>query len=189
MRQSHLSFLPLDRWTLNHPPKWPIRRSRQVWKIDSKKAPHHRRGWGATGRSPKIEGLIWCLIEQRAKRLALLCHRFETTRCAAAICSDAGLRSVSISIALSFHPGWPPQTSFINILHTNTFDEECPETTLPPGSGSGQDGMACQQSWPQSHWTRRLICDKCWLKNGMLILLCLVLIFCPFSSPSYENFL
>ena len=31
--------------------------------------------------------------------------------------SDAGLRSVSIKTALSFHPALPPQNSFVTILH------------------------------------------------------------------------
>ena len=39
------------------------------------------------------------------------------------------LASVSIKIALSFHPALPPQSSFINVLHADTFDEESPETS------------------------------------------------------------
>ena len=39
------------------------------------------------------------------------------------------LRSVSIKIALSFHPSLPPQNSFINILHIDAFEDESPETT------------------------------------------------------------
>ena len=44
--------------------------------------------------------------------------------------SDAGLRSISIKIDLSFHPALPPQIAFIIKLHANTFEEESPETTL-----------------------------------------------------------
>ena len=61
--------------------------------------------------------------------LPCFCHRFEITRKAAASGSDAGMRSVSIKIALSFHPALPLQNSFINILLAYTFDEENPETT------------------------------------------------------------
>ena len=38
------SFLPLDRWTFNLV-KGPIRRSRRVWKIDSKKAHTPEKEW------------------------------------------------------------------------------------------------------------------------------------------------
>ena len=40
------------------------------------------------------------------------------------------MRSVSIKIALSFHPALPTQNSVINILLADTFDEESPETTV-----------------------------------------------------------
>ena len=40
------------------------------------------------------------------------------------------LKSVSIKTALSFHPALPPQNSFINILHADTFEEDSPETTM-----------------------------------------------------------
>ena len=82
-----------------------------------------------TYRYPKIEGSRGFLVEQRTKLLAELCHRFEKNRCGQTGL-DAGLRSVSIKTALSFHPALPPQNFFIPILHADTFDEDSPETTV-----------------------------------------------------------
>ena len=60
----------------------------------------------------------------RAKRLELLCNRFENTW--------SWPHMVRLwaweKIALSFHPALPLQNSFIIILHADTFDEESPET-------------------------------------------------------------
>ena len=91
----------------------------------------------ATHRFPKIEGLIGFLIEQRAKHWAELCQDLRTPG-SSRPGSDTGLRSVSKKIAQSFHPALPPQNSFINILHTNTIDEDSPETTQAMKNGGGK---------------------------------------------------
>ena len=85
----------------------------------------------AFGGSPKIKGSIGLLIEQRVKHFGIA-FAVDVRIPVPTSGSDAGLRSVSIKIALSFHPALPPQNSFIIKLHADTFDEESPETTLFP---------------------------------------------------------
>ena len=82
-----------------------------------------REGWHF-GRPPKIEGSMGLLREQRVKQFGIT---FAIRMRAILI---RALASVSIKIALSFHPALPPQNSFINILHVDTFDEGSQETTL-----------------------------------------------------------
>ena len=97
--------------------------------------------WKRDSKNPRMgrEG-VWHLVEHlrlKADRSSdsaegeafwpCFCHRFESIRMRPILIRT--LASVSVKIALSFHPTLPPQNSFINILLANTFDEESPETT------------------------------------------------------------
>ena len=80
-----------------------------------------------TCRFPKIEGSRGFLVEQRAKHWAELCQDLRPAG-SGRPGLDAGLRSVLIKIALSFHPALPLHNSFIISLSTDTFDGDSPET-------------------------------------------------------------
>ena len=123
---------PVDRSTLY----WLIYQSDQLEEVGVLekglwKPLHRKKRVVAFGGSPKIKGSIGLLIEQRVKHFGIA-FAVDVRIPAPTSGSDAGLRSVSIKIALSFHPALPPHNSFIIKLHADTFDEESPETTLFP---------------------------------------------------------
>ena len=94
---------------------------------DFKKARTDRERGSVTCRFPKIEGSKGLLVGQRAKHWAELCQDLRAPG-SGRPGLDAGLRSVSVKIALSFHHALPLQNSFIIKLYINTFDEDSLET-------------------------------------------------------------
>ena len=85
------------------------------------------------------------------KALGRTLSGFENTECGCTG-SDTGLRSVSIKIALSFHPALPLQNSFIFKLYTDAFDENSPETTKHI---SGVQCERCDQLTWTPKWNAR----------------------------------
>ena len=81
-----------------------------------------------TCRFLNIEVLRGFLVERRAKLWALLCHRFGNTR----VLPHWFGRRLEIcfnKVCFIFPPSLASADYLINKLHTNTFDEDNPETT------------------------------------------------------------